>query len=106
MATIRLPPDFKEFLKLLKFIETRTTILQEASQLPPAARNTIFLGTWTLKDLLAHLAGWDFTNLAAFDILAEFVFHGFFFITVSVIVAVALLIFIGLDAGKSQPQAS
>ena len=36
-------------------------------------------------------------SLALFDILAEFIFHGFFFITVSVIVAVALLVLIRLD---------
>ena len=41
-------------------------------------------------------------GLAVFDILAEFVFHGFFFITVSVIVAVILLIFIKLDADKNR----
>lgn len=46
-------------------IDIRSAILHEASQLSPAAQNTIFLGTWSLKDLLAHLAGWDFTNLAA-----------------------------------------
>lgn len=36
-------------------------------------------------------------GLALFDILAEFIFHGFFFITVSVIVALALLVLIQLD---------
>ena len=35
--------------------------------------------------------------LAVFDILAEFVFHGFFYITVSVIVAVLLLVLLQLD---------
>lgn len=33
-------------------------------------------------------------SVAVFDILAEFIFHGFFFITVSVITATLLLIFI------------
>ena len=41
-------------------------------------------------------------GLAVFDILAEFIFHGFFFITVSVIVSAVLLIFIKLDADKSK----
>jgi hypothetical protein len=50
------------FSSLLK---TRNAIIQEASQLSTEAQNTVFLGTWSLKDLLAHLAGWDFTNLAA-----------------------------------------
>jgi hypothetical protein len=39
-------------------------------------------------------------GLAAFDILAEFVFHGFFFITVSVIVSVILLVLFKLDGDK------
>ncbi len=46
-------------------LSTRTAILHAASGLSPTAQNTIFLGTWSLKDLLAHLAGWDSTNLAA-----------------------------------------
>jgi len=45
--------------------ETRAAILHEASQLFPTAQDTIFLGVWSVKDLIAHLAGWDFTNLAA-----------------------------------------
>jgi hypothetical protein len=50
---------------LSNFLKARTPILHAASQLSSEAQDTIFLGTWSLKDLLAHLAGWDFTNLAA-----------------------------------------
>jgi len=25
----------------------------------------VFLGTWSIKDLLAHLVGWDYTNIDA-----------------------------------------
>lgn len=46
-------------------LETRTSILHAASQLSPAAQNTVFLGAWSIKDLLAHLIGWDYANLAA-----------------------------------------
>jgi hypothetical protein len=57
---------------LSALLETRTSILHAASQLSPAAKNTVFLGAWSVVDLLAHLAGWDFTNLvAAKDIQAE-----------------------------------
>lgn len=45
--------------------ETRTAILHAASQLPPKAQNTVFLGIWSVVDLISHLVGWDFTNLAA-----------------------------------------
>ena len=41
----------------------RESILAEALKLPPEAQTKIFLGTWTVMDLLAHLAGWDNANL-------------------------------------------
>jgi hypothetical protein len=41
-------------------------------------------------------------GLNVFDILAEFVFHGFFFITVSVIVSTILLVLLKLDGNKSK----
>lgn len=41
-------------------------------------------------------------GLALFDILAEFVFHGFFYITVSVIVSVVLLVLLKMDTDKSK----
>ncbi|MGD8403922.1 MAG: hypothetical protein PVJ21_09690 [Anaerolineales bacterium] len=41
-------------------------------------------------------------GLNVFDILAEFVFHGFFFITVSVIVSTILLMLFKLDGNKSK----
>jgi hypothetical protein len=46
-------------------IETRTAILQAASQLSHEEQNTVFLGVWSVKDLIAHLIGWDYANLAA-----------------------------------------
>jgi hypothetical protein len=50
---------------LSELIEIRRAILDTTAKLSTEARSTVFLGSWTLKDLLAHLAGWDFTNLAA-----------------------------------------
>ena len=63
------PTDFKdELLYGLKAV--RESILAEALALPPGACDRIFLGTWSAMDLLAHLAGWDHTNLqAAHDVL-------------------------------------
>lgn len=46
-------------------VETRRKILDSASSLSPAKQDEIFLGVWSIKDLLAHLVGWDFTNLEA-----------------------------------------
>jgi len=45
--------------------EARANILSEASALPAKKRDYVFLGIWSLKDLLAHLAGWDYTNIEA-----------------------------------------
>lgn len=50
---------------LAELLETRNGILKEAIALPAKKRNEIFLGIWSVKDLLAHLAGWDYTNLDA-----------------------------------------
>ena len=41
-------------------------------------------------------------GLNVFDILAEFVFHGFFFITVSVIVSTILLVLFKMETDKSR----
>jgi hypothetical protein len=46
-------------------IEARRKILDVASSLPPAQQDEVFLGAWSIMDLLAHLAGWDFANLEA-----------------------------------------
>jgi hypothetical protein len=46
-------------------IEARRHILDAISDLPSDKQDEVFLGTWSIKDLLAHLAGWDFTNIEA-----------------------------------------
>jgi hypothetical protein len=50
---------------ILALVKTRQNILAEVSTLSKADRERVFLGTWSVKDLLAHLAGWDFTNMEA-----------------------------------------
>jgi len=46
-------------------VEARQNILDAASALPARARDEVFLGSWSIKDLLAHLIGWGFTNIDA-----------------------------------------
>jgi hypothetical protein len=54
-----------------ELVEARRKVLAAASSLSPAERDEVFLGVWSMKDLLAHLVGWDFTNReAAREILA------------------------------------
>jgi hypothetical protein len=56
---------------ILELIETRTKILEAASSLSPEQQDELFLGIWSVKDLLAHLVGWDLANLeAAKEVLA------------------------------------
>ena len=57
-------PIRKEQL-LAKLQETRASILAEASYLSAEKQDMVFLGIWSVKDLLAHLAGWDYTNMEA-----------------------------------------
>lgn len=50
---------------LRHLVKTRQDILAELSQLSEAQSDQIFLGIWSVKDLLAHFIGWDETNLRA-----------------------------------------
>jgi hypothetical protein len=69
MIMKRIASTFKDEL-LFGLKAVRESILAEAIALPAGARDRVFLGTWTVMDLLAHLAGWDAANLkAARDVL-------------------------------------
>src|SRR5574341_573016 len=46
-------------------MQARRKILDTASALSPEQQGKVFLGVWSVKDLLAHLAGWDYTNIRA-----------------------------------------
>lgn len=50
---------------LAELQETRSNILKEAAVLSAKKQEMIFLGIWSVKDLMAHLAGWDYANLDA-----------------------------------------
>ena len=45
--------------------DTRQQIVVVSSALPVEKREVIFLGEWALRDLLAHLIGWDYANIQA-----------------------------------------
>ena len=46
-------------------IQARRNILDVAYALPLEKQDEVFLGVWSVADLLAHLIGWDYTNLEA-----------------------------------------
>jgi hypothetical protein len=52
-------------------IQARRKILDQAYRLPPEKRDEVFLGVWSIKDLLAHLVGWDYTNMDAVKSVLE-----------------------------------
>jgi hypothetical protein len=45
--------------------ETRQKLLSAASKISEEDQDVIFLGVWSIRDLLAHLIGWDHTNIDA-----------------------------------------
>jgi len=51
--------------------KARSGILTEVAALSPKECNTIFLGFWSVKDILAHLVGWDFANMDAVHSVLE-----------------------------------
>jgi len=54
----------KEWI-LSEMQKVRSELLTEVATLSRKERDTIFLGIWTVRDMLAHLVGWDYANLEA-----------------------------------------
>lgn len=52
-------------------VEVRQRILEAASRLRPDQRDEVFLGTWSVVDLLAHLIGWDLANTEAVQAILD-----------------------------------
>lgn len=50
---------------IAELTEARREILDAAAQLQAEQQDQVFLGVWSVNDLLAHLMGWDLANLAA-----------------------------------------
>ncbi len=57
--------ETKKKLLLDGLVEARRGILESVRLLPDRCMDEIFLGSWSVKDLIAHLVGWDYTNLQA-----------------------------------------
>jgi C_GCAxxG_C_C family probable redox protein len=51
--------------------QVRKEIIESIHCLPPQRQEQTFLGEWSLKDLLAHFAGWDYANREAIQALHE-----------------------------------
>jgi hypothetical protein len=46
-------------------VTARSSVLRAVVSVPPERLHEVFLGVWSVQDLLAHLVGWDYTNLQA-----------------------------------------
>jgi hypothetical protein len=64
-TTKRLTVEEKKGQLLSGLVDVRDQILEEASHFSPDRVEAKFVGTWDIQDLLAHLSGWDITNLEA-----------------------------------------
>lgn len=52
---------------LARLAAVREALVEAANRVPPERRRKPFLGDWDLVDVIAHLIGWDRTNLEAID---------------------------------------
>lgn len=50
---------------LAALVAARQNLLREAAKLSDERQDQVFLGIWSVKDVLAHLIGWDHANLDA-----------------------------------------
>lgn len=61
---MELVQETKEDL-ITKLSDARQVILGQVAALSPVEQDEVFLGEWSVKDLLVHLIGWDITYVAA-----------------------------------------
>lgn len=61
----------KKCALLNNLIQIRAEILRESRLFGPGEETIPFIGVWSLLDLLAHLAGWDITNIQAAQEIIE-----------------------------------
>ena len=70
--------DEKKRLLLSEFSEWRKCVLDTAALIPSEYHDQPFLGVWSIKDLLAHLIGWDYSNIEAVKAVIEGKLPGFY----------------------------
>ena len=64
-------PELRKAQLLSDLDGVRTSLIAAATSLPVEQRGEAFLGVWNIHHLIAHLIGWDHTNIqAAQEVLA------------------------------------
>ncbi len=56
---------------IASLVDARRNIIELARNLSSEQQDAVFLGTWSVTDLLAHLAGWDYANVESVKELTE-----------------------------------
>ncbi len=62
---MKIAPDVRKSQLLDSLEQARNGFLAQLSSLPPEKHSEVFLGTWSAHDVVAHLIGWDYTNIQA-----------------------------------------
>ena len=57
----------KKGVLIAELVRVRSEILSACEMLDGNKHMKLFIGTWSARELLAHLAGWDVTNLESID---------------------------------------
>jgi uncharacterized damage-inducible protein DinB len=78
MPAARASPERRVQALLAEMRATRRAVLEAARSFPPALQDAPCVGVWSVKDVLAHLVGWDETNCQALDELAAGIFPSFY----------------------------
>ncbi len=66
-----LKAQIKKHELIADLIETRRNIMDIVSSFSPTEQDQVFLGIWSIKDLLAHLIGWLEANCEAVKAIQE-----------------------------------
>jgi hypothetical protein len=56
---------------IIRFTGGRKNLFTLAGQIPISLQDQVFLGAWSIRDILAHLIGWDYSNLEAVQAIAS-----------------------------------
>lgn len=62
---MRATAEEKKARALQNLKAARQSVLEAASVVSPESADTVFLGEWSAKDIVAHLTGWDKANADA-----------------------------------------
>jgi hypothetical protein len=66
-SRFRAPGETTKDRMIAELVTARQNILDAVAALSPHQQDQVFLGEWSVKELLAHLIGWDYTYIAALE---------------------------------------